>query len=60
MPESYDLKPINKLKFSKLEQRGTSETDWKKEDRYGYDNDLAILKFIYHYFFNHGVIPYPS
>ncbi|KAG5597739.1 hypothetical protein H5410_038971 [Solanum commersonii] len=58
MSESYELKPINKPTFSNLEQGGTSENESKKEDEYDYDHDLAILKSIYHYFFNHGVIPY--
>lgn len=57
--ESYELKPINKPTFSNLEQGGTSENESMKEDEYDYDLDLAILKSIYHYFFNHGVIPYP-
>uniref|UniRef100_M1E154 Uncharacterized protein n=1 Tax=Solanum tuberosum TaxID=4113 RepID=M1E154_SOLTU len=59
MSESYELKPINKPTFSNLEQGGTSENESMKEDEYDYDLDLAILKSIYHYFFNHGVIPYP-
>ncbi|KAH0711703.1 hypothetical protein KY290_007342 [Solanum tuberosum] len=59
MSESYELKPINKPTFSNLEQGGTSENESKKEDEYDYDHDLAILKSIYYYFFNHGVIPYP-
>ncbi|KAH0672626.1 hypothetical protein KY284_023713 [Solanum tuberosum] len=53
------MKHINKPTFSNLEQGGTSENELKKEDEYDYHHDLAILKFIYHYLFNHGVIPYP-
>ncbi|KAH0671025.1 hypothetical protein KY290_026023 [Solanum tuberosum] len=57
--ESYELNPINKPTFFNLEQGGPSENESKKEDEYNYDHDLAILKSIYHYFFTHGVIPYP-
>ncbi|XP_049396320.1 uncharacterized protein LOC125860406 [Solanum stenotomum] len=57
--ETYELKPINKPTFSNLEQGGTSENESIKKDEYDYDLDLAILKSLYHYFFNHGVIPYP-
>uniref|UniRef100_K4CH82 Uncharacterized protein n=1 Tax=Solanum lycopersicum TaxID=4081 RepID=K4CH82_SOLLC len=59
MSESYELKSINKPTFSNLERGGTSENESMKEDEYDYDHDIAILKSIYHYFFNHGVIPYP-
>ncbi|KAK6785538.1 hypothetical protein RDI58_018993 [Solanum bulbocastanum] len=59
MAEFYELKSISKPKFSNLIQGGTSEK-LKKEDNYDYYQDLAILKSIYHYFFNHGVIPYPN
>ncbi|WMV37321.1 hypothetical protein MTR67_030706 [Solanum verrucosum] len=59
MSESYELKPINKPIFSNLEQGGTSENEVNKEVEYDYDHCLAILKSIYHYFFNHGVISYP-
>ncbi|KAK4713396.1 hypothetical protein R3W88_019303 [Solanum pinnatisectum] len=45
MPEFYELKHNNKPLFSNLYTRR---------------NDIAILKSIYHYFFNHGVIPYPN
>ncbi|KAK6784140.1 hypothetical protein RDI58_017594 [Solanum bulbocastanum] len=60
MPKFYELKHINKLTFSNLIQGETSEIKLKKEDNYDYYQDVAILKSIYHYFFNHGVIPYPN
>ncbi|WMV37311.1 hypothetical protein MTR67_030696 [Solanum verrucosum] len=60
MPEFYELKNINKPSFSNLIQGGTSDIKLKKEDNYDYYQDVAILKSIYHYFFNHGVIPYPN
>ncbi|PHT43872.1 hypothetical protein CQW23_17897 [Capsicum baccatum] len=60
MYESYGLKPINVPTFSNLERGGTSESKLKKEDDYDYNHDLAILKAIYHYYFNHGVIPHPT
>ncbi|WMV37262.1 hypothetical protein MTR67_030647 [Solanum verrucosum] len=60
MPEFYELNPINKPTFSNLIQGGTSEIKLKREDNYDYYQDIAILKYIYHYFFNHGVIPYPN
>ncbi|KAF3612859.1 hypothetical protein FXO38_35936 [Capsicum annuum] len=59
MSESYELKPINVPTFSMLERGGTSESKLEKEGDYDYDHDLAILKAIYHYYFNHGVIPHP-
>ncbi|KAG5597748.1 hypothetical protein H5410_038980 [Solanum commersonii] len=59
MSESYEMQPINKPTFSNLEQGGTSENELMKEDEYDYNHDLAILKSIYHYFFNHRVTPYP-
>ncbi|KAM3395707.1 hypothetical protein P3S68_004713 [Capsicum galapagoense] len=59
MSESYELKPINVPTFSNLERGGTSESKLEKEDDYDYNHDLAILKAIYHYYFNHGVIPHP-
>ncbi|KAF3636761.1 hypothetical protein FXO38_24008 [Capsicum annuum] len=59
MSESYELKPINVPTFSNLEREGTSESKLEKEDDYDYNHDLAILKAIYHYYFNHGVIPHP-
>ncbi|TMW83037.1 hypothetical protein EJD97_003187 [Solanum chilense] len=58
MPESYELKTISNPNFSNLIQGGTSEIELKKE--YDYCQDLAILKSIYHYYFNHGMIPYPN
>ncbi|KAK4716267.1 hypothetical protein R3W88_014605 [Solanum pinnatisectum] len=60
MPEFYELKPISKPTFSNLVQGGTSEIKVKKEDNYAYYQDVAILKSIYHYFFNHGVVSYPN
>ncbi|MCD7454343.1 hypothetical protein HAX54_024355 [Datura stramonium] len=44
-----------------FEQGGTSEYDELKEkEEYDYDQDKAILKSMYHYYFNHGgVIPSP-
>uniref|UniRef100_M1DHZ6 Uncharacterized protein n=1 Tax=Solanum tuberosum TaxID=4113 RepID=M1DHZ6_SOLTU len=60
MPKFYELKPISKPKFSNLVQGGTSEIKLKTKDNYDYYQDVAILKSIYHYFFNHGVIPYPN
>ncbi|KAK6785527.1 hypothetical protein RDI58_018982 [Solanum bulbocastanum] len=60
MTEFYELKPISKSTFSNLIQGETSEIKLKKEDNYDYYKDVAILKSIYHYFFNHGVIPYPN
>ncbi|KAF3645037.1 hypothetical protein FXO38_19860 [Capsicum annuum] len=59
MSESYELKPINVPTFSNLERGGTSESKLEKEDDYDYNHDLAILKAIYHYYFNRGVIPNP-
>ncbi|PHT43877.1 hypothetical protein CQW23_17902 [Capsicum baccatum] len=59
MSESYELKFINVPTFSSFEQGGTSENELKNEDDYDYNQDLAILKFIYHYHSNHGVVPYP-
>ncbi|PHT27599.1 hypothetical protein CQW23_32797 [Capsicum baccatum] len=59
MSESYELKPINVPTFSNLERGGTSESKIEKEDDYDYNHDLAILKAIYHYYFNHGAIPHP-
>ncbi|KAM3222764.1 hypothetical protein P3L10_022034 [Capsicum annuum] len=58
MSESYELKPINVPTFSNLERGGTSESKLEKEDDYDYDHDLVILKAIYHYYFNRGVIPH--
>ncbi|KAG5595310.1 hypothetical protein H5410_036542 [Solanum commersonii] len=59
--ELYELKyNINKPSSSNLIQGGTSEIKLKKEDNYDYYQDVAILKSIYHYFFNHGVISYPN
>ncbi|KAF3661457.1 hypothetical protein FXO38_05298 [Capsicum annuum] len=58
MFESYELKPINVPTFSKLERGVTSENKLKKEDDYDYNHDLAILKAIFHFYFNHGVIPH--
>ncbi|KAK4733644.1 hypothetical protein R3W88_007905 [Solanum pinnatisectum] len=60
MPEFYELKRIGKPAFSNIIQGGTFEIKFKKEDNYDYYQDVAILKSIYHYFFNHGVIPYPN
>uniref|UniRef100_M1DFP1 Uncharacterized protein n=1 Tax=Solanum tuberosum TaxID=4113 RepID=M1DFP1_SOLTU len=60
MPEFSELKPISKSTFSNLIQGEMSEIKLKKEDNYDYYQDVAILKSIYHYFFNHGVIPYPN
>uniref|UniRef100_M1DD20 Uncharacterized protein n=1 Tax=Solanum tuberosum TaxID=4113 RepID=M1DD20_SOLTU len=60
MPEFYELKPIGKHAFSNIIQGQTSEIKLKKEDNYDYYQDVAILKSIYHYFFNHGVILYPN
>ncbi|KAG5615854.1 hypothetical protein H5410_015678 [Solanum commersonii] len=60
MPEFYELKPIGKLAFSNIIQGETSEIKLKTEDNYDYYEDVSILKFIYHYFFNHGVIPYSN
>ncbi|KAM3222747.1 hypothetical protein P3L10_022017 [Capsicum annuum] len=56
MSESYELKLINVPKFSNLERGGTSESKLEKDDDYDYDHDLAILKAIYHYYFNHGAL----
>ncbi|PHU13153.1 hypothetical protein BC332_20083 [Capsicum chinense] len=58
MPESYELKPINVPTFSNSKQGGTSENELKTEDDYDYNQDLAILKSIYHYHSNRGVVPY--
>ncbi|KAG5594849.1 hypothetical protein H5410_036081 [Solanum commersonii] len=58
MPEFYELNPINKPTFSNLIQGGTSEIKLKKEDKYDYYQDVAILKSIYYYFFNHGIAGY--
>ncbi|KAM3395708.1 hypothetical protein P3S68_004714 [Capsicum galapagoense] len=57
--ESFELKPINVTTFSNLERGGTSENKLKKEDDYDYNHNLAIVKAIYHYYFNRGVIPHP-
>ncbi|KAM3222742.1 hypothetical protein P3L10_022012 [Capsicum annuum] len=59
MSESYELKPINVPTFSNLERGGTSESKLEKEENYDYDHDLAILKAIYHYYFNGEVILHP-
>ncbi|KAK6785526.1 hypothetical protein RDI58_018981 [Solanum bulbocastanum] len=59
MFESYEMQPINKTTFSNFEQGGTFENELMKEDEYDYNHDLAILKSIYHYLFNHGVTPNP-
>ncbi|KAM3302423.1 hypothetical protein P3S67_016925 [Capsicum chacoense] len=59
MPKSYELKPINMPIFSNNKQGGTSENELKTKDDYDYNQDLAILKSIYHYHSNHGVFPYP-
>ncbi|KAM3301954.1 hypothetical protein P3S67_016456 [Capsicum chacoense] len=59
MSESFELKPINVPTFSNLERGGTSENKLKNEDDYDYNHDLAILKAIYHNYFNRGVIPHP-
>ncbi|PHT43875.1 hypothetical protein CQW23_17900 [Capsicum baccatum] len=59
MSESYELKPINVPIFFNLERGGTSESKLEKQDDYDYDHDLAILKVIYQYYFNDGVIPPP-
>ncbi|OIT20913.1 hypothetical protein A4A49_38821 [Nicotiana attenuata] len=60
MSELYELKPIVP-KFSNLEEGGPSNyEDYLNDDDYDYDQDLAILKSLYHYYFNHGVIPHPS
>ncbi|WMV29402.1 hypothetical protein MTR67_022787 [Solanum verrucosum] len=53
MSELYELKPIVPM-FSNLEKGGTSENELKEEDEYDYDQDLAILKSMYHYYFNNG------
>ncbi|PHT43874.1 hypothetical protein CQW23_17899 [Capsicum baccatum] len=58
MPESYELKPINVPTISNFEQGRTSENEWKTEDDYDDNQDLPILKYIYHYHSNHGVVPY--
>ncbi|KAK6793809.1 hypothetical protein RDI58_007262 [Solanum bulbocastanum] len=60
MPEFYELKPIGKPAFSNIIQGETSKIKLKNEDNYDYYQDVAIIKSIYHYFFNHGVIPYPN
>ncbi|KAG5595326.1 hypothetical protein H5410_036558 [Solanum commersonii] len=60
MSEFYELKHINKPTFSNLIQGGMPKIKLKKGDNYDYYQDVAILKSIYHYFFNHGVIPYPN
>ncbi|CAN4102783.1 unnamed protein product [Withania somnifera] len=57
MSELYELKPIDVPTFSNLEQGGTSENEVKEEDDYDINHDLAILKSIHHYYFNHGVVP---
>ncbi|PHT43884.1 hypothetical protein CQW23_17909 [Capsicum baccatum] len=59
MSESYELKLFNVPTFSNFKQGGTSENELKNEDDYDYNQDLAILKSIYHYHSNHGVVPYP-
>ncbi|KAF3644241.1 hypothetical protein FXO38_20266 [Capsicum annuum] len=58
MSESDELKPINVPIFFNLERGGTSESKLEKEDDYDYDHD-SILKTIYHYYFNNGLIPPP-
>ncbi|PHU13141.1 hypothetical protein BC332_20071 [Capsicum chinense] len=58
MSESYKLKPLNVPTFSMLERGGTSESKQEKEDDYDYYHDLAILKAIYHYYFNRWVVPH--
>ncbi|KAK4733646.1 hypothetical protein R3W88_007907 [Solanum pinnatisectum] len=60
MPEFYELKPIGRPAFSNIIKGGTFEIKLKKEDNYDYYQDVAILMSIYHYFFNHGLIPYPN
>ncbi|KAK6789396.1 hypothetical protein RDI58_013195 [Solanum bulbocastanum] len=58
MSELYELKPIVPI-FSNLEKGGTSENELKEEDEYDFDQDFAILKSMYHYYFNNGsAIPY--
>uniref|UniRef100_M1D877 Uncharacterized protein n=1 Tax=Solanum tuberosum TaxID=4113 RepID=M1D877_SOLTU len=58
MSELYELKSIVPI-FSNLEKGGTSENELKEEDEYDNDQDLAILKSMYHYYFNNGsAIPY--
>ncbi|MCD7472381.1 hypothetical protein HAX54_013610 [Datura stramonium] len=57
--ELYELKPIVPT-FSNFERGGTSENEMKEEDEFDYDQDLAILKFMNDYYFDHGgVIPCP-
>ncbi|KAF3641456.1 hypothetical protein FXO38_21624 [Capsicum annuum] len=58
MPESYELKTINVPTISNFEQGRTSENELKTKDDYDDNQDLAILKYIYHYHSNHGVVPY--
>ncbi|KAK6789394.1 hypothetical protein RDI58_013193 [Solanum bulbocastanum] len=58
MSELYELKLIVPI-FSNLEKGGTSENELKEEDEYYFDQDFAILKSMYHYYFNNGsAIPY--
>ncbi|KAK4716188.1 hypothetical protein R3W88_014526 [Solanum pinnatisectum] len=58
MSELYELNHIVPI-FSDLEKGGTSENELKEEDKYDYDQDLAILKSMHHYYFNNGsAIPY--
>ncbi|MCD7473251.1 hypothetical protein HAX54_014976, partial [Datura stramonium] len=47
--------------FANFEQGGMSQNDeLKKEEEYDYDQDKAILKSMYHYYFNRGgIIPSP-
>ncbi|KAG5595331.1 hypothetical protein H5410_036563, partial [Solanum commersonii] len=54
----YELKSVCPKVGEK--ERGTSEIKLKIEENYDYSEDVAILKSIYHYFLNHGVIPYPN
>ncbi|KAG5605444.1 hypothetical protein H5410_026936 [Solanum commersonii] len=53
MSELYELKPIVPI-FSNFEKGGTFENELKEEDEYGYDQDIDILKSMYHYYFNNG------
>uniref|UniRef100_A0A3Q7HAZ3 Uncharacterized protein n=1 Tax=Solanum lycopersicum TaxID=4081 RepID=A0A3Q7HAZ3_SOLLC len=58
MSELYELKTIVPIFFN-LEKGGTSENEFKEEDDYDYEQDLAILKSMYHYYFNNcSAIPY--
>ncbi|KAG5594851.1 hypothetical protein H5410_036083 [Solanum commersonii] len=56
----YEMKCV----CPKIREKGKSPMpefyELKLNDNYDYYQDVTILKSIYHYFFNHGVIPYPN